>query len=295
MTDLRFEATELLYRIVWGFCEAGYKLADKLEEFGYNIKVDEEVLASLPIKYTEKKRKTKKPDKGALGNYPLKKIDLSEDQIKTDTVLDGFDAEYLQAVKKRIMSAAQFITDNAETKLEKNIATQLAKMFWKGTIIITDTYLTDNEKIGAYFQPVRTKGEGLLNGLPYIGLDIMTVINNEDAYLVDILAHEAYHAWHFYYGNTEYSVIDETRAWNAGLSFSNKYRVMNGIPVQRYEDYTIEELDVMGPEYKNAFDVNERYGPGENLIEKIGFGIANFMEDIADAIDGWSDKITEKW
>ena len=294
MIDLRFEATELLYRAGWGFCEIGYKLADKLEEFGYNIQVDEDVAASLPIKYTEKKRKTKKPFQRVSGCYPLKKLRLSKNQIKVNTVLDGFDDKYLQTAKKRITAACNFITHNAETRLEKNITVQLVKMFREGALIITDTYLTGNKRIGAYFQPEQTTGKALSKGFPHIGLDIMTVINNDDAYLVNILAHEAYHAWRFYTGDTEYSIIDETRAWNVGLHFSNKYRAMNDIPVEREKDYTIEELDEMGQEYRNAFNVNLRIGPGESLIEKIGYGIANFIEDIADTIDGWTDRIIEK-
>jgi hypothetical protein len=92
----------------------------------------------------------------------------------------------------------------------------------------------------------------------------------------------------------EYSIIDETRAWNVGLRFSNKYRAINGIPIERDSEYTKEELEAMGAEYRNALNVNVRYGPGENLVEKIGYGVANLIEDAADTVDGWADRIKEK-
>ena len=290
----RLLESQLMVDLAYGFCDILNNLADKLDNFASNMQIDESVVETIPCKIVEKKRMTKKPIKSGFNFYPIKKLIISENQIKVDSVLDGFDEECLREGKKRIIISGKFIMNNAETKLEINLAFQLAKMFHRQAIIITDTYLTSNERYGAYFQPKSPTEEFLSNVHSYIGLDIMALIKNDIATLVNILAHETYHAWQFYKGNTEYSVIDETRAWNAGLSFSNKYRAMNGIPFERIKNFTTDELVVMAVEYRNAFNVNIRFGPADNIIEKIGYSIANLIEDASDTVEGWTEKIMEK-
>jgi hypothetical protein len=255
---MKIKFTDFIIKIGTVFWEGLYRLGDKLEDVAYNMEFDAGVLETVPTKYVEKKRKTKKTDNGFFNARHLKNFEPSEEQIKADAVLDGFDKDILLIVKRRVINCGKFIIRNAETEEEKNIAVQLAKTFRKGRIIITDTYLTGNERFGAYFQPKQTAEKSKLKDLSYIGLDITTLTNNDDAHLINNMVHETYHALRYYTGNTEYSIIDETRAWNAGLRFSNKYRATHGIPIERDKDYTIEELAEMGPEYKNAFNVNIR-------------------------------------
>jgi hypothetical protein len=130
-------------------------------------------------------------------------------------------------------------------------------------------------------------------GIPYIGLDIANTLRTDDAGLIQTLAHESYHAWRYFSSPTEYSIIDEKRAWNTGLQFSNRYRNRYGIPVEREEEYTEGEL-LIHADYLEKANVNIRYGPGENIIETIGYGIANFIENAADALEGVTEKIIDK-
>jgi hypothetical protein len=291
---MKIDLTDFIIRIGTVFWEGLYSLGDKLEDVAYNMEFDAGVLETVPTNYVEKKRKTKKTDNSFFNARHLKEFEPSEEQIKADAVLDGFDKDSLLIVKRRVINCGKFIMRNAETEQEKNIAVQLAKTFLKGRIIITDTYLTGNERFGAFFQPKQTAEKSKVKDLSYIGLDITALTKNDDARLINNLVHEVYHALRFYTGNTEYSIIDETRAWNVGLHFSNKYWAMHGIPIERDKDYTIEELEKMGPEYENAFNVNIRYGPLDNIIEKIGYGFANLIDDAADSINALSDKILDR-
>jgi hypothetical protein len=280
--------TDGIAGIVMRLCDAVYKLCDKLDDFASGIEVDEAVLETVPRKYAEKKRETAKPLEGVFDVFPFKNLEAAEDRIKVHAVLDGFDKKCLKRAKRRIIEAGKFITGSAGTRLERKLAAQLAGMLWKGAVTLTDTYLTGNERFGGYFQPPGP------NNHAYIGLDITTIMKNNDACLVNNLVHETYHAWRYYTGDKEYSIIDETRAWNTALHFSNKYRAIRGLKIERHNDYTIEELMEKGAEYNNALNVNIRYGPGEHWIEKVGYGIANLMEDAADTIDGWTDKVMDK-
>jgi hypothetical protein len=47
-------------------------------------------------------------------------------------------------------------------------------------------------------------------------------------------------------------------------------------------------------EYFMNANVNIRFGPGENIIEKIGYGIANLLEDATDAVNRATGKIMDK-
>jgi hypothetical protein len=291
---VKIDFTDIVINIGTRFCDGLYRLAEKLEDVACNMEIDPGVLETVPTKIVEKKRKTKRTGEEFFDARRLKNFEPSEGRIKADAVLDGFDRDILRAVKRRVIDCGKFIMRNAETGEEKNLAVRLAKMFLKEKVIITDTYLTGNESFGAYFQPKQTTEKNKLIDLSYIGLDITTLTKNDNARLINNLVHETHHALHYYTGNTEYSIIDETRAWNAGLRFSNKYRAAHGIPVERDQDYTVEELEKMGPEYKNAFNVNTRYGPPDNIIEKIGYGIANLIDDAADSVNALSGKILDR-
>jgi hypothetical protein len=277
-------AGDLWYNIGMGFCNFLWDAADKLEDFTATIKINEAVLETVPRQFAEKKRK-KIPSGGVFDFPPLRNIEVTESRIKVHHVLDGFDEESLLSAKKRIGEAAAFILNNAESTVEKHIAGQLVKMFMQGAVLITDADLVLDKPIAGCFY---TK-----DGNPYIGLDIAELQKMDDPYLIQTLAHEAYHAWRYFTSRTEYSIIDEKRAWNMGLRFSNKYRNLYGIPIQREKEYTESELLEYDDYCENA-NVNVRFGPGETLIEKIGYGIANVIEDAADVVDGWTDKIMDK-
>jgi hypothetical protein len=63
--------------------------------------------------------------------------------------------------------------------------------------------------------------------------------------------------------------------------------------VEREEEYTEGEL-LIHTDYLEKANVNIRYGPGENIIETIGYGIANFIENAADALEGVTEKMIDK-
>jgi hypothetical protein len=277
---------DLLEPIALGFCDVLNKIADGLDKIVCNMEDDDNVLDTLPTHFVEQKRKDPKPIEGILDKISQLDLEFHEDQIKVHTLLEGFDENSLRVVKKRIISASKFIMGHAETKLERDIASQLARMHWKAAIVLTDMYLIDKEKTKAYFKNKHNPGKSPLNGLPHIGLDISEVIKNDDACLVNSLVHEVYHAWRHYHSNIAYSIIDEARAWNISLHFSNKYRVLYGLPVEREKDYTIGELFEIAAEYRNALDYKIKYGPGEHWIEKVGYGIANMIDDAADKVNG---------
>ena len=273
----------------YNFCDFLYKIADKMERFAYNMDIDWDVVGTIPLQYVEKKCKTIKPRHDLFDFLPIKHHNFLENQIKLHAVLEGFDKERIRTAQKRIVEAAKFIIGNAETKMEKELAIQLSRMFRKGAIVITDTYLTGNERSRAFFPSKYSNGN-----TPYIGFDITSLLKNNNACLVNDLIHEAYHAYRYYTSDTEYSIIDEARAWNAALQFSNKYRAMHGIPIKRENEYTIEELSKKGEEYKNAFNVNVRFNFGEHWLEKFFTGLTNILADVNDTIEGWTDKIMDK-
>jgi hypothetical protein len=222
------------YNVGMGFVDFLNAICDKLEKVVENTKVDEAIIETLPRKLVEKKRKTRLPAEGIFTYSALKNIEVTEDQIKVHRILDGFDETLIQAAKERIVDACKFILGNAETESERHIAKQLAKMLWKGAVIITDADLVlDKQIMGCFY----TKED-----IPYIGLDISKIQKSDDAILVDVLVHEAYHVWRYFTSGTEYSIIDEKRAWNIALSVSNKYRSMYGIPIEKEKEYTEEDL-----------------------------------------------------
>jgi hypothetical protein len=275
----------LKYRIETGIADLLWNIGDKIEGFGSSMKFDEEVIASLPLKMAEKKRKTGRPSQGIFPRCSLQNLEVTSDLIKVHRILDGFDETAIRLVKSRIVDACTFILGNAGTETERYAAMELAKMLRKGAVIITDADLVLDRHIAGCFY---TK-----EGSPYIGLDIAVLQKADDAALVNILVHEAYHAWRYFTSDTEYSVIDEKRAWNIALAFSNRYRNMYGIPVEREKEYTENDL-LKHADYMANANVNTRFGPGEHIIEKIGYGIANIIEDAADAVDGWSDKLMDR-
>jgi hypothetical protein len=276
---------DIFYRAVFRFCEFFWNIADRMDDFAYSMKVDEEVAAALPQKMVEKKRETKPPAEGSFPRCSLKNVEVTAEQIKVHPILDGFDEPAIRLTKARIVEACKFILKNAGSKVERHIAQQLAKMLRKGAVIITDADLVLDRQIAGCFY---TK-----EGIPYIGLDIAAIRKADNADLVNTLVHEAYHTWRHFTSKTEYSIIDEKRAWNIALDFSNKYRNMYGIPIERETEYTESDL-LRHSDYWMNGDVNIRFGPGENIIETIGYGIANLIEDAADVVSGWTDKWIDK-
>ncbi|MDR1307234.1 MAG: hypothetical protein LBK74_06650 [Treponema sp.] len=62
-------------------------------------------------------------------------------------------------------------------------------------------------------------------------------------------------------------------------------------PVERETAYTEANL-LEYTDYSSNANVNIRYGPGENIIEKAGYDIANLIDGAADVINGWTGKVT---
>ncbi|MDR2661437.1 MAG: hypothetical protein LBC31_00405 [Treponema sp.] len=265
-----------------GLCEFFWGIADRLDDFAGSITVDEEAAAALPEKMVEKKRKTKPA--GAFSRA-VPKGEITGEQIKVHPVLDGFDEPAIGLLKNRILEAWRFIADNAENEAEGHIAAELEQMLREGAVIITDAELVlDREAAGCFY---------IKEGTPSIGLDIAALGMADDAALVNVLVHEAYHAWRYFTSGTEYSIIDEKRAWNTALDVSNRYRHRYGIPLERETAYTEADL-LKYADYASNANVNIRYGPGENIIEKAGYGIANLIDDAADVINGWTGKLMDK-
>jgi hypothetical protein len=276
---------DLTYNAVEGFCNFLWNIGEGLENFADTIKVDEEMLETIPRKLVEKKRKTKIPAEGIFPRCSVTNVEVTVEQIKVHRVLDGFDESAIGLAKDRIIDACKFIMGNAGSDVEKHTARELVKMLWKGAVIIIDADLLLDKQIAGCFY---TK-----EGLPYIGLDIAVLQKSDDAILVNTLVHEAYHAWRYFTSATEYSIIDERRAWNTALGFSNKYRNMYGIPIEREQEYTEGEL-LRHSDYFSNINVKVRYGPGEHIIEKIGYGIANLIEDATDVVNEWNLKIMDR-
>jgi hypothetical protein len=271
----KFSFEDLMY----GFCDFLWGVADKLDGFAANMKLDTEIAETLPRKYVEKKRKTQKPSETLPDFDWTNTTGVSGHQIRLRGIPAGFSEESILSTKNRIAAACKFILGNAESKTEKHLAAQLAKLLWKGAV---SAGTLEGKRVGTFY------GE---KAAQYITLDIAAILNTGDAELVDTLAHESYHAWRYFSSDVEYSVVDETRAWNAGLHFSNKYRLMHGIPVRRTAEYTVEEV------LKRCawnVPVNMRYGPGESFIEKAGYGLANIIENAVDVVEGWTQKIIDR-
>jgi hypothetical protein len=279
--------TNLLEDIVYGVANFLDDISDKLDDIAENIKVDEKVLETLPYEFHEKPRK-KRP------HYPLEfsaadtvaaengilPHDLTELSIPIQGSLAGFNEKSILGTKKRIIEAAHFIAGHAETGEEKCIAVQIVKMLRQGAIRLTNT---QGEMSSGYFN---------WNDEPYIGLNIGSILKHDEPFLIDTLAHEACHAYCYYEKDTEYSIIDETRAWNMGLHFSNKYRVFHGLALNRDVDYTETEIMTLCSEYLHgAANVKIRLGKGNNIIENIGFGIANWIDDLSEKIEDLTDKM----
>jgi hypothetical protein len=300
MVNPHFTGYSFVEHIVYGLANFLDDFSEKILDLGSKIEIDEEILESIPVRCVEKKRKTRKPSEGILDFCTIKNFEVSVSQIKIHSVLDGFDEEAMRLAKNKIADACRFIFGNAEAGLEKKVALQLMKMLWKGSLLLTDTELVLGKQMAAYFNTVspaeasdlRSVSRGSpLDGIPHIGLDIAVFLKEDNANTVEYLIHEAYHAWRYYTSHTEYSIIDETRAWNAGLRFSNKYRTMYGMPVRREEDYTADELMNEYREYAAACNIKIRFGQGETVIEKIGYGIANVIEDATDKINEWTENL----
>ncbi|MDR1143256.1 MAG: hypothetical protein LBK77_03430 [Spirochaetaceae bacterium] len=274
---------DIFCRAGQGLCDFLWGIADKLDDFAGSIKVDEETSAALPEKMVEKKRKTKPP--AGVFSRAVQKGGITGEQIKVHRVLEGFDKPAIGLAKNRILDACRFIANNAENEAEGHIAAQLEQMIQKGGLIITDAELVlDRQAAGCFY---------IKDGTPSIGLDIAALGKADGAELVNVLVHEAYHAWRYFTSGTEYSIIDEKRAWNTALDVSNRYRNRYGIPVERETAYTEADL-LKYSEYSSNANVNIRYGPGENIIERAGYGIANLIDDAADVINGWTGKLMDK-
>jgi hypothetical protein len=275
----------LTYNAGAAFCGFLWNITEGLEKVVERMKVDESLLDdTLPKKLVEKKRKTPRPVEGVFTCLSLKTVEVTEEQIKVHRILDGFDETSIRRVKARIVDACKFILGNAESGVERQSAQQLARMLWKGAVVIIDADLLMNKHIMGCFYTTE--------GIPYIGLDISEIQNADNAVLVNTLVHEAYHAWRHFSSDTEYSIVDEKRAWNTALYFSNKYRRMYGFPIEREQAYTEGEL-LKHADYLWNANVNIRYGPGESILENILYGIGNAIMDATDVVDGWNDKIFE--
>jgi hypothetical protein len=266
---------DLKYRIGMGIADFLWEVGEKLENVINSMKIDEEPLAAIPLKLVEKERKTMIPSEGVFPRCSIQNLEVTADRIKIHRVLDGFDEDALRCARERIVEACTFILGNAGNDIEKNIAGELARMLWKGAVIITDADLVlDTYMAGCFYT---------IEGLPYIGLDISVLRKSDDAALVDTLVHEAYHAWRHFTSDTEYSIIDEKRAWNIGLAVSNKYRHMYGIPVKRENEYTENEL-LNNAYYLERANVNIQIGPGEPISENRRYGIAGMIENDMDTV-----------
>jgi hypothetical protein len=272
--------------VCFGVCGFMVDAAEKLEGWAAGWEFDGAVMETIPRAYAEKRRRGKMPSEGACGFSAREDAGFSENQIGLHRVLDGFDEEAIRSARQKVLVACSFIVANAGCEPERDVALRLAKMLRAGRLMITDTELAGEKHVRGYFCPG--------GGLAYIGLDIATLLDGDAACAVDILAHEAYHAWRYYTSSREYSIIEEARAWNTGLRFSNRYREMHGIPILRERDYTEDELMEKSGDYLRRSNVKLRFGPGENIIERAGYGIANLIEDAADVVNGWTDKIWEK-
>jgi hypothetical protein len=287
MSGPRYVGTNLLEDVFYGVANFLDDVSDKLGDIVENIKVDEKVLETLPYEFHEKPRKERPHCPFVLGAADTAEVengilphDITELLIPIQGSLAGFDEISILGAKKHIIEAARFIVGHVETGEEKCIAVQIVKMLRQGTIRLTNT---QGEMSSGYFN---------WNDEPNIGLDIGSILEQDEPFLIDTLAHEACHAYCYYEKDTEYSIIDETRAWNMGLHFSNKYRVLHSLALNRDTDYTEMEVMTLCNEYLfGAANVKVRLGKGENIIENIGFGIANWIDDLAEKIEDLTDKM----
>jgi hypothetical protein len=152
----------VLYNAMFGFCNFFWNVADKLDDFAAAIEVDEAVLETVPRQFAEKKRK-KIPSKKILGAASVTDREITGDLINVHHILTGFDEDSLQSAKKRTAEACMFILGNAETKVERHIARQFAKMLRKGVVLVTDADLVlDKKMAGCFIQKKEFPISGLI-------------------------------------------------------------------------------------------------------------------------------------
>jgi hypothetical protein len=135
--------------------------------------------------------------------------------------------------------ALVFVQENSKTPQEQKIAGVLREMQEAGKIKVVDTIAEIGFPVYGYYDPQQD----------IICLDINSLLDYGTAEAVDTLVHEGYHAAQNHAGHENDIVEEETRAWNAGLEMSNKYRAENGETIVRAAPYTQLDIYRMGYDY----------------------------------------------
>ena len=141
----------------------------------------------------------------------------------------------LNEARERVMLAADYIKNHAETPIERKTAEALSAYINSGKVVLSDTKEKGHPCFGFFRRHENPE-------YSYIGLDIKEIKNKGVAELVDTLFHESYHAAQYKAGHKNDTIKEETRAWNLGLEMSNKYRGEHREKIKRTKPFTEHDM-----------------------------------------------------
>jgi hypothetical protein len=160
------------------------------------------------------------------------------------------EAERQEAIKM-VQDSIIFIKEHASTPVEVKTAEALEALAKEGRIVIEDTSYSLGFPVYGYFCP---KHDSIEKPFSYISIDYDIALAYGKSQVIDTITHEAYHAAQHFAGHNNDCIEEETRAWNIGLTMSNKYREEIGEFLYRLEPY--HQWDILGKGYRSDL------GPG---------------------------------